>query len=206
MDTTTIEQACDSANWKWRRFDVRSDGLVFWQYQKQSANGEYWTTWESALNKRSIIKHSQKTYKFKNPEKIKTSELKHREKNKHNKKKQYKIYLRRYEKERIRTDPVFCLKKRIRTRVAYVIKNNGFSKKSKTNDTLGCDWLNLKIHIESKFTNGMAWDNRHLWHIDHIIPLASAKSVEEVIRLCHYTNLQPLWAEDNLKKGAKIMA
>jgi hypothetical protein len=51
----------------------------------------------------------------------------------------------------------------------------------------------------------MNWDNRDKWHIDHIIPLASAKSPEEVEKLCHYTNLQPLWASDNMSKGAKLV-
>ena len=50
----------------------------------------------------------------------------------------------------------------------------------------------------------MNWDNRSEWHIDHIVPLSSANTEEELIRLCHYTNLQPLWAEDNLKKGGKL--
>lgn len=71
---------------------------------------------------------------------------------------------------------------------------------------LGCDWSHLKTHLESKFTDGMSWENRSMWHIDHIIPLASAKSIEEVVKLCHYTNLQPLWAEENLSKGTKISA
>lgn len=69
---------------------------------------------------------------------------------------------------------------------------------------LGCDWHHLKTHLESKFVDGMSWENRSLWHIDHIIPLASAKSVEEVVRLCHHTNLQPLWAKDNIRKGASV--
>ena len=51
----------------------------------------------------------------------------------------------------------------------------------------------------------MSWENQGKWHIDHITPLSSAKTEEEVYRLCHYTNLQPLWAEDNLKKGSKIL-
>jgi hypothetical protein len=53
----------------------------------------------------------------------------------------------------------------------------------------------------------MSWDNYGFygWHIDHVIPLSSAKTEEEVYKLCHYTNLQPLWAEDNLKKGSKII-
>ncbi len=53
----------------------------------------------------------------------------------------------------------------------------------------------------------MSWDNhtKYGWHIDHIIPLASAKTEEELKSLCHYTNLQPLWAKENLSKGAKII-
>ena len=55
--------------------------------------------------------------------------------------------------------------------------------------------------------DGMSWDNygRDGWHIDHIIPLSSTKIKEEIIKLNHYTNLQPLWATDNLKKGSKIL-
>ena len=56
-----------------------------------------------------------------------------------------------------------------------------------------------------KFTTGMSWENRNEWHIDHKIPLSSAKTEEEIYELCHYTNLQPLWAFDNLSKGNKIL-
>ena len=63
----------------------------------------------------------------------------------------------------------------------------------------------LKEHLELQFVDGMSWDNRSEWHIDHIIPLSSAKTDEEIYKLCHYTNLQPLWAEDNLKKSNKIL-
>jgi hypothetical protein len=61
-----------------------------------------------------------------------------------------------------------------------------------------------KAHIEAQFHPGMSWGNYGQWHVDHIIPLASAKTAEELVALCHHTNLQPLWAEDNLRKGAKI--
>jgi hypothetical protein len=70
---------------------------------------------------------------------------------------------------------------------------------------LGIDYDELKIYFESLFTEGMSWDNIGIWHIDHIIPLSTAKTEEDVIRLCHYTNLQPLWGEDNIKKGDKIL-
>jgi hypothetical protein len=51
----------------------------------------------------------------------------------------------------------------------------------------------------------MSWDNHGEWHIDHIIPLSSAKNENDVYTLCHYTNLQPLWAEENLRKSNKII-
>jgi hypothetical protein len=66
---------------------------------------------------------------------------------------------------------------------------------------LGCSPAHLKAHLEAKFTEGMTWMNYGKWHIDHVKPLASAKTESEVYPLCHYTNLQPLWAEDNLRKG-----
>jgi len=60
-------------------------------------------------------------------------------------------------------------------------------------------------YIENKFTIGMTWENygRGGWEIDHIIPISSAKTKEDVLKLCHYTNLQPLWWRDNLKKSNK---
>ena len=71
---------------------------------------------------------------------------------------------------------------------------------------LGCSIDSLKRHLSKKFKIGMSWDNYgiHGWHIDHIIPLSSAKTIEDIEKLCHYTNLQPLWAKDNLQKSNKI--
>ncbi len=69
---------------------------------------------------------------------------------------------------------------------------------------IGCSFAELKIHVERQFTKGMTWENRDQWHIDHIIPLSTAKTEEDVIRLNHYTNLRPLWAKDNLAKSDKV--
>lgn len=68
---------------------------------------------------------------------------------------------------------------------------------------LGCDWQELKSHIEQQFRDGMDWDNIGEWEVDHIVPLSSAKTIEDVIRLSHHTNLQPLWAYENRAKGSK---
>ena len=77
-------------------------------------------------------------------------------------------------------------------------------KSKRTQEIVGCTFEELKIYIENQFTEGMSWDNYGIdgWHVDHIKPLAVANSQEEIISLNHYTNLQPLWALDNLKKGA----
>ena len=93
----------------------------------------------------------------------------------------------------------------VRSRVNKIIKINDISKKNKTFDIVGCTPEFLKEHLENQFVNGMSWENYgyHGWHIDHKIPLSSAKTEEEIYKLYHYTNLQPLWAEDNLKKSNK---
>ena len=70
---------------------------------------------------------------------------------------------------------------------------------------LGVEWEVAKQHIGRQFTKGMNWDNHGDWHIDHIIPLASAKTPERLKQLCHYTNLQPLWAKENISKSDKII-
>ena len=80
-----------------------------------------------------------------------------------------------------------------------------FSKKNKTENILGCTYQEFFTHIESQFLNGMSWENRSKWEIDHIIPLAKAKTEEEILRLNHHTNLRPLWTSDNRKKGSKIL-
>ena len=107
-------------------------------------------------------------------------------------------------KDRMATDPVYAMKYRLRNRTARAFKENGYPKTSKTAEILGCEWETLANHIESGFTDGMTWENRSEWHVDHIVPLASANTEDELIILCHYTNLQPLWAEDNIRKSDKM--
>jgi hypothetical protein len=107
-------------------------------------------------------------------------------------------------KRRYHTNPMNCLKERCRNRTSAYFKWQGRTKNKTTKELLGCEWEILKTHIESQFKDGMSWTNKEEWHIDHIIPLASAKTKQEILKLCHYSNLQPLLALDNLKKGSKI--
>lgn len=101
-------------------------------------------------------------------------------------------------------NPFFATKIRVRNLITKAFKGKGFSKTSKTCAMLGCTLDEFKDYIESQFTDGMSWIVFDKIHIDHVIPLSSAKTIEDMTKLNHYTNLQPLWARDNLQKGAKL--
>ncbi len=106
---------------------------------------------------------------------------------------------------RILVDNLYVLTCNIRGLISNIIKYNGYSKKSKTEEILGCSFEFFKKHIESKFKEWMTWENKGLyngefsygWDIDHIIPVSSAENEEELIILNHYTNLQPLCSHIN---------
>lgn len=113
-------------------------------------------------------------------------------------------YRRKYTKQRRAKDRMFAIRLNMRTRFKFELAKRGEIKSIKANRYLGCTWVFLKDYLAGKFVDGMSWDNYGEWHVDHIIPLASAQTKDELIKLCHYSNLQPLWAFDNLSKGAKM--
>lgn len=184
---------------------------------------------EKYLQNREEILKELKEYRVKNREKISESKKRWYQNNKEhcfNKhKKRYAIkreeileYHKQYDKENVKKinnykinwvknrkkkDPQFKLLVNLRSRIRAFIKN----KSSTTKELIGCSLDELKLHIEKQFKPGMNWENWSSkgWHIDHIIPLASAKTEEELYKLCHYTNLQPLWAKENLSKGDRII-
>ena len=137
-----------------------------------------------------------KEYRLKNKDKRYQYEINNKEKIKQTK--------RQYQIQRRQNDPLFKLIGNTRNLIANSIKKIGYSKTSKTYKILGCSYEEFKQYLESQFTNGMTWDNTGQWHLDHIYPVSLATDEEHLIRLNHYTNFQPLWAEDNLKKGNKI--
>jgi len=104
-------------------------------------------------------------------------------------------------KEKTKTDPLYKLGHNVRTLVKQTFRQYG--KKSKTQDILGCSFDEFKLHIESQWEDWMNWDNygnpkdgiiepNKTWDIDHIVPSSSALNEEDIIRLNHHTNLQPL--------------
>jgi hypothetical protein len=108
-------------------------------------------------------------------------------------------------RHKVATDPMAALIGRVRARLNMAFRLNGYTKKSKSYEIIGCSYEYLYNHIEAQFVDGMTWDNRNLWHIDHIIPISHAKSEQDIIKLSHYTNLQPLWAADNIRKSNRII-
>tara|TARA_R110002033_G_scaffold115159_1_gene159867 strand:- start:38 stop:727 length:690 start_codon:yes stop_codon:yes gene_type:complete len=147
------------------------------------------------------IRESHKKYQEANKEKIKEKAKQYAEANKE----KIKEDVRKYQKQRRNQDSLFRMSGNLRSRTKEAFKRKGYKKTSQTQELLGVDWEVCKAHIERQFTKGMNWSNYGQWHIDHYIPLASAKNEKELIKLCYYRNLQPLWATDNRSKSDKII-
>ena len=110
-----------------------------------------------------------------------------------------------YQNKRSATDPIFKLEKNLRCRLYHALRSQAVKKSTKTFDLVGCSVDNLWFWLESRFQPGMTRENYGEWHVDHIKAVANfdLEDEEEQKKCFHYTNLQPLWAEDNLKKGTK---
>jgi hypothetical protein len=105
-----------------------------------------------------------------------------------------------------KSDPLLRFKDRARNNINFALKNPNNKKPKKAESFLSCSASFFKSHISSQFLEGMSFSNYGEWQIDHKIPLAVAKTENDVLLLCHYTNLRPLWAKDNLIKGKKMCA
>ena len=184
---------------------------------------EYWTKEQKAIyqkewRKNHVIKirayqieyrkkfpNYQKAYKIKNPDYFKNWRKKNpnylndfRKKN--------PSYFNDYFREKRKTDVQFRIGQNLRLRLRDALKG----KSGKGCITyLGCTLSELKMYLEGQFKDGMSWDNYGLktWHIDHKTPLAFYNLTDEVqLRLaCHYSNLQPMWAKENISKGKKLI-
>lgn len=153
-------------------------------------------------------------YRIDNSEKHKASKAKYRANNKdkilaHNRLNSEKIRFRvnEWRKHKIENDILYRSKEAIRRVVSSGFRRMLEKKNARSIDILGCTNEFFIEYIESKFTEGMSWDNYGFygWHLDHIKPISSAKSYEEIVELSNYTNFQPLWWIDNLKKSNKIL-
>jgi hypothetical protein len=183
----------------------------FWQITKQGWF-KYCRKKKAEVDKLSYLKHKDKRdaynrtnrhkytdhisrYYHENRDKIIADVTANRKRNAE----RYRLKASARRRVRLRTDINFRLVENCRHRIWCFLKGKGKSKK--TRDILGCDMEFLKQHLERSFLDGMTWENYGDWHVDHIIPISSATTEEDMVRLCHYENLQPLWAIDNIRKS-----
>jgi hypothetical protein len=157
-------------------------------------------------NKDKISNQSKKYYQ-ENKDKIKETVKEWRCSNKGKIKKYQKKHYEKILKEKYNSDPLYKLTCNLRTRMYDAIKEGMGFKLGKSEELLGCTFEEVRNHLESLFKDGMTWENHGLygWHIDHRRPCASFDlTKEDQQRECfHYTNLQPLWATENLSKSDK---
>jgi len=204
-----------------RRGDVREDGMVFVRYSKTYRNGEHWAPLEKlkeianapckdnrppvhlrTLRRGDVRKDGMIFWEYcaslKNGERWLTR-CGFEKKRKRRRETHY-----HYVSNRLRVDVNYRLANNLRSRIRRALKG-GCSLPS--GDLLGCSIDEIKTHLEAQFSDGMTWDNHGLygWHIDHIKPCASFDlTLDKEKKKCfHYSNLQPLWAKDNLQKGEK---
>lgn len=155
-----------------------------------------------ARQKTWAIKNSQKVAEKKrawakaNPKKVKELARASYLRNKEN--------LSEARRVRYREDPLFALKIVLRNRLSRLLRMKSRPKTFSGQEVLGCSISQLYEHLQNQFAPGMSWENRGTWHVDHVVPLSSAKNESDLKALCHFSNLQPLWGRDNISKGAKV--
>lgn len=169
------------------------------------------------------LRESSRDYKSKNKEIVREKRKEHYKNNKEhvlelskiyyinnrekkmNKRKEYRLENKDILNEKMRNykkdNHLYRMTCNIRTLISNSLRKNGYTKKSRTYEILGCSYIEFKEYLESLFLEGMSWNNRNEWHIDHIIPLSFAENENELLLLNSYKNLRPLWCVDNLIKG-----
>ena len=156
--------------------------------------------WEKKWRKQDHVKEKKKLYKLNNKEYISI-------KNKaYSQREEVKNRTRERTRYRLKNDPIFRLKSSVRTRIYLYVKRGLAKKTLPTSILIGCSWEFLKNHLEKQFKPNMSWANYGKWHIDHYRPMASFNLLKEkeLLKCCNFSNLQPLWAFENLSKGAKL--
>lgn len=172
---------------------------IYWGKEKNKLKKKKYNKKYSNPNKQKLYSYS-KTYRENNKDKRKVYWKKYYESNKQK--------LNDYRKNCDASIKIkYKLSNILRSRLRMALKNN--QKVGSAVQDLGCSIDELKTYLESKFQSGMSWDNYGIngWHIDHIKPLASFDLTDrkQFLEACHYKNLQPLWAKDNLIKGDKLI-
>lgn len=222
-DTSKVKTAHPSLkNGTLTRGHQRADGKLFWQYVKRKSGVMYEKYVTPEQYEKSVRQYKEYRKDMEKPDNLPArgyvredglvfagfcrqskgmqqwvtqeqfDEAKRRRRNRH--------------KIAYRNCPVFSQEQRWRATINGILRSfrEGKNPQSRIVSILGCNLEVFKVHVENQFTEGMTWCDYGTWEIDHRTPCDSAKTVEHLRILFHYTNLQPLWREENIKKGSKI--
>lgn len=208
MDLTTSRRILLTLVWPQFLCALRKRRRRLWRRRNAAAISQYKREYR-ALHKHDIsakdrlyrqrnrehIKQQRREYKRRNAAQIAAKMQQYR--------KSHRPQINARKRYRLKTDTKFRLAHSLRRRISNAM--SGFSKSAPTLKLLGCSLDALRAHLEQQFVDGMSWENRSEWHIDHIRPVASFDLQDPAQqRACfHYSNMQPLWARDNLQKGAR---
>lgn len=174
---------------------------------------------ELTLEQKQSAKISNKNWRLNNKEYLKVKKKEYYENNKEhcifkskinylNNKDKYNDTKRRYINNKLKSNPSFKFKSNVSNlvRLSFIRSCNGtYIKSNRTEEILGCSINEFSLYLQSLFEKDMSFENYGKWHLDHIIPISSANTKAEIIALNHYTNFQPLWAADNIRKSNKTI-
>jgi hypothetical protein len=184
-----------NVNWRAQNPEKAKAVNVNWRAQNPEKAKENNTKWRAENPEKA--KENNTKWRAENPEKAKENNTKWRAENPE----RSASYIKNYHKQRRAKDPLYRLQHNMRVMGNRVVKQLSLGKKPAcTEKWQGCTAEELKAYLESLFTEGMSWENYGEWHADHIRPVSSF-APEEWEQINHYTNLQPLWWQDNLSKS-----
>ena len=171
----------------WRKANPGRVKEIHARYREKSANAirQSHRAW-SASNKEAITRYRRARKTLKGDE--------------------VRKYSREWARQKRNKEPSFVLISRLRCRTRSALRTASARSSTRSVALLGCTRCQLARHIEGMFSDGMSWDNMRLWHVDHIVPVSAFDLTDDEQQRAafHYTNLQPLWAEDNLRKSNKL--
>lgn len=191
---------------------IKRERAKEWQNQNKERAQKRKRAWY-LKNRELIIQRAVEYKRKKNPPKVRI-ELSPEEKEIKRKEYMKKYYSENKEtivnrwvnaKKEYMKNPIYRLKEAIRSRIKSALVKGKFPKKSDTFTILGCSFDDFVSHIENQFADGMTWENQGAWHLDHKVPLFVATNEDEIIKLNHYSNFQPLFAQDNFSKNRKML-
>lgn len=185
---------------------------------KHKATNPEWSR-EHYISRQDHYKNKSSERYANNREEIISKQSEYYFKNKEQRQEYYKSWVSRnkselnlYNLNRKKDSPTLRLSCTLRSHISTYTKNVSGKKNKSTLDIVGFDsWEDFREYIQSQFSEGMSWDNYGIgannstWHIDHIIPISSAKTLEEVKKLNHHNNLRPMWGSDNIRKSNKML-